>query len=133
MARRQRNPALERQWRERLAQWRASGLSVRAFCLRRGWVETAFYYWRRELRARDEAAAMAASRSPVSRSPASQRPAAKTCPPTFVPVTVIPAATLAVEVRCPSGHVVLLSSCDAVDLASLFAALEPQAREAQPC
>jgi hypothetical protein len=65
----------------------------------------------------------------------------------FVPVTVLPDAvlpdsvladaTLAVEVRCPSGHVVVLSSCAAVDLASLFAALGPQAslarEEAQPC
>lgn len=132
MARRQRDPALERQWRERLAQWQASGLSVRAFCLRRGLVETAFYYWKRELRARDAAAATASTPSPVWK-----KPLTKKSQPTFVPVTVVPDATVSVEVRCPSGHVVLLSSCAAVDLAALFAALAPRAplarEEAQPC
>ena len=53
--------------------------------------------------------------------------------PVFVPLTVLPTATLAVEVRCPSGHVVLLPSCDATSLASLFAALDPQARGTQSC
>lgn len=47
--------------------------------------------------------------------------------PAFVPLTVLPTATLAVEVLCPSGHVVLLPSCDAASIASVFAALEPQA------
>lgn len=171
MARRQRDPALELRWRERLASWRASGLSVRTFCRGRGLVETAFYYWKRELRARDAAvgasstatssAAMSAAvisasesvsasagtlrdevavverRSPVRRGAKSSSSVAKTSSPMFVPVTVIPSATLSVEVRCPSGHVVVLSSCDAAaDLASLFAALAPQASlagERQPC
>jgi hypothetical protein len=56
---------------------------------------------------------------------------------TVIPDATLASATLAVEVRCPSGHVVWLSSCDGVDLASLFAALEPLAplarEEAQPC
>ena len=143
MGRGQRDPALERRWRERLAEWTSSGLSVREFCLRQGLLETAFYYWRRELRARDVAAASrsSASQSRVSRSRVSQRPLTKKSPPTFVPVTVIPDATVSVEVRCPSGHVVLLSSYAAASLAALFAALAPQAslargsqaREAQPC
>lgn len=142
MGRVRRDLGLEPQWRERMEQWRASGWSVREFCLRRGLAEPTFYYWRRELRARDAAAAVAA----VSRSPASQGPVTKSSRPTFVPVTVLPdsvlaAATVSVEVRCPSGHVVVLSSCDGASLASLFAALAPQAplargsqaREAQPC
>lgn len=95
-----------------------------------------FYYWKRELRARDAAAVTI-----VSRGPAPQGPVTKPSPPTFVPVTVLPdtvlaRATVSVEVRCPSGHVVSLSSCDEVDIASLFAALEPQGpltREARPC
>jgi hypothetical protein len=62
--------------------------SVRAFCDRRDLTETAFYFWRKELRKRGG------------------EPASRPTSPTFVPVTVMPAATFAVEVRCPSGHVV---------------------------
>jgi hypothetical protein len=148
MSGRQRDPALEREWRERLASWASSGLSVREYCGQRGLVETAFYYWKRELRARNEAAAVTAAsrssalRSSVSRGPISRSTATKLSRPKFVPVTVLSdtvlaSATVSVEVRCPSGHVVLLSAYDGVDLASLFAALEPQAplarEEAQPC
>lgn len=123
MARGRRDLGLERQWRERMAGWRASGLSVREFCQRRGLTEPTFHYWRRELRMRDMAASTAAMSSSSG----------KKSRPAFVPLTVLPTATLAVEVRCPSGHVVLLPSCDATSLASLFAALEPQAGGTQPC
>ena len=123
MAGGQRDPALERRWRERMAQWQASGLSVRAFCLKHGLIETSFYYWKRELRARDAASATAATKSSSW----------KKSRPAFIPLTVLPAATVAVEVRCPSGHVVCLSSCEISALASLFAALNSQAREARPC
>ena len=114
-----RNPVLERQWRDRVAAWATSGLTVRDFCLRRGLTETSFHYWRRELRQRD------GSTSPRSVAGSSR--------PTFVPVTVLPAATLSVEVRCPSGHVVTLPSCDAASLSNLFAALAPLAPEEWPC
>ena len=123
MARGQRDPALERRWRERVAQWQASGLSVRAFCVQHGLIETSFYSWKRELRARDAAASTAAARSSSG----------KKSRPAFIPLTVIPAATVAVEVRCPSGHVVLVSACDAAFLASLFAALNPPASEEPSC
>lgn len=123
MARGQRDPVRERQWRERMDRWQASGLSVRAFCRRQGLTEPTFHYWKRELRTRDQA---------VSTSSA-QKPSAKQSPPMFVPLTVLPAATLSVEVRCPSGHVVCLSACEISALASLFAALDPQARETRPC
>ena len=120
MARGQRDPELERQWRERIACWQASGLTVREFCRRHGLLETSFYYWKRELRKRDTAASIATKSSPAKKSP-----------PTFLPLTVLPTPTLSVEVRCPSGHVVLLSACDAMSLSSLFAALDPQAQEPQ--
>ena len=123
MARGQRDPERERQWREHMTRWQASGLSVRAFCGQHGLLETSFYYWKRELRARDAAASTAATKSPSG----------KKSRPTFLPLTVIPAAMPAVEVRCPSGHVVVLSGCDAASLASLFVALEPQARETRLC
>ena len=53
MARRQRDLGLERQWRERMAGWRASGLSVREFCQRRELTEPTFHYLRRGLRTRE--------------------------------------------------------------------------------
>lgn len=156
MARGQRDPVRERQWRERVARWATSGLSVRAFCRQHGWIETSFYHWQRELRARDEAAAAtavtaasnttAASAATASatattssatmtraKSPARKRPLTKKSPPVFVPVTVLAGSTLSVEVRCPSGHVVLLPSCDVASLTSLFAALTPLAPEARSC
>jgi transposase-like protein len=123
MERGRRDLGLERQWRERMSHWQASGLSVREFCQRRGLTEPTFHYWRRELRMRDAAASTAAMSSSSGNKSR----------PVFVPLTVLPAATLAVEVRCPSGHVVLLPSCDATCLASLFAALDPQARGTQSC
>jgi hypothetical protein len=103
----QRDPAKERFWRTTFSAWRTSGESVRAFCTRRGLTETAFYFWRKELRRRD--------------GERTARPAT----PTFVPVTVLPAVALAVEVRCPSGHVVTVPGCDGSFLRTLFAALAP--------
>ena len=107
MAAKQRDPIRERSWREAILDWQASGLSIRAYCRQRQLTETAFHYWRRELRRRD------AKSGP--------RPATSA----FVPVTVIPAAAIAVEVRCPSGHVVSLPNADAATLRALFAALAP--------
>lgn len=128
MANGQRNPVLERQWRERVATWTKSGLTVRDFCLRYGVTEPSFHYWRRELRLRDAAASRPPSppSTPPSSLPSSSRP-------TFAPVTVIPAATMSVEVRCPSGHVVTLPACEASVLANLFTALAPLTPEARPC
>jgi hypothetical protein len=128
MERGQRDPVLERQWRERVANWQASGLSVRAFCVTNGLTEPTFHFWKRELRARDQA--MASSPRRPTKSPPATSPAAH---PKFVPLTVLPAATLAVEVRCPSGHVVCLPECDVASLASLFAALNPPASEEPSC
>ena len=123
MARGERDSALERQWRERMVRWQASDLSVREFCVQHGLIETAFYYWKRELRARDAAASTAAARSSSG----------KKSRATFVPLTVLPSATVSVEVRCPSGHVVCLSSCEISALASLFAALNPPGSEEPSC
>jgi hypothetical protein len=123
MARGRRDPALERQWRERVASWQRSGLSIRAFCVQHGLIETSFSYWKRELRKRYAAASTVPAKSSSG----------KKSRPTFVPLTVMPAATVSVEVRCPSGHVVCLLSCEVSALASLFAALDSLARGARPC
>ena len=55
---RARDERKERQWRCWIDQWRASGLSVRAFCARRGLATPSFYHWRRvlERRAAEKAA-----------------------------------------------------------------------------
>ena len=103
----QRDPARERFWRTTLASWRTSGESVRAFCNRHDLVESAFYYWRAELGRRYGARA------------ARSLPAL----PAFVPVSVVPAPSLAVEVRCPSGHVVTVPHADVETLRRVFAAL----------
>jgi transposase len=58
---RPRDERKEQEWRRRIAQWRASGLSVRAFCDRHGLATPSFYAWRRvlERRAAEKAALVA--------------------------------------------------------------------------
>ena len=53
----QRSESKERFWRGQVRRWRASGLSVRAFCVEHGLSEPSFYAWRRTLAQRDAAAA----------------------------------------------------------------------------
>jgi transposase-like protein len=103
-----RDPQREQFWRKAMSAWQASGLSVQQYCLRHELKESSFYFWRRELLRRD--ARNAATMSPE-----------------FVPVTVVPAGAL--EIRCPSGHVVTLPTADATTLRMLFAALATEA----PC
>jgi transposase-like protein len=43
----------ERRWRALIARQVSSGQSVRAFCRGEGLAESAFYFWRRELRQRE--------------------------------------------------------------------------------
>jgi hypothetical protein len=43
---RARDERKEQQWRRWIGEWRASGLSVRAFCDRRGLAIPSFYAWR---------------------------------------------------------------------------------------
>lgn len=112
----QRDPAREQFWRQTIAEQQAGGRTVRDFCRDRQLAETSFHHWRRELRERDAAR----TRPPT--------------PPAFVPVTVVPSPnslSAAVEVRCPSGHVV---SVTGIPLRELFAALALGcATEGAPC
>lgn len=126
MATRQRDPVRERLWRKRVASWQKSGLTIREFCTRHGLADTAFQHWRRELRERDAA---------FRTKPASSTKSTVSCRrPTFVPVAVLPnpespdasAATKPagmIEIRCPSGHVVVAPADDVTTLRHLFAAL----------
>ena len=162
------------EWRERLARWLASGLSVRAFCAQQGVAEASFYYWKRALRLRDAGTPSAAARSSAAARETAvgatvagatvagstvagstvvgstvtgprAEPHPRPKPPLFVPLTVLPAvgpsvAAGTIEVRCPSGHVVLLPVGDLAapsplfaSLGPLFAALTPPASEARSC
>ena len=47
-------PRRESYWRQVLARWKRSGLSVRAFCGAEGLKPMTFYWWRRELARRDQ-------------------------------------------------------------------------------
>ena len=95
----------ERQWRRWIGEWQASGLSVRAFCQRRGLTVGNFYAWRRVLQRR--AAEKAA----------------------FVPVQVVadpvPTRTSALEVVLTDGRTVRVApGFDAATLRRLLAVLE---------
>ena len=101
---RARDERKEQQWRRWIGEWRASGLSVRAFCDRRGLATPSFYSWRRVLQQR--AAEQAA----------------------FVPVQVVadapPAPASALELVLADGRVVRVApGFDAASLRRLLAAL----------
>ena len=102
---RTRDERKERLWRRWIGEWQTSGLSVRAFCQRRGLTVASFYAWRRAL----------------------QRRAAEKA--TFVPVQVLPDAvqtqTSALEVLLPDGRTVRVApGFDAATLRRLLAVLE---------
>lgn len=102
----------EQLWRRRIEEQRASGLTIRAFCLRHKLREPSFYFWRRTLADRD-------------------RVAAESIKPAFVPVAVTlpPQPAAAVEVQLPSGvRVSVAARCEAGLLAMVLAALA-----ARPC
>lgn len=66
-------------WRGKLAEFAASGLSVRAFCDLEALAKSSFYIWRREIADRDAKVAVAGKSKVKASKP--ERPA-------FVPVTV---------------------------------------------
>jgi hypothetical protein len=104
-ARPSRDPNLERRWRDLIARWERSDLTVRDFCSDHRISEPSFYAWRRELATRD--------REP--------RPATPPVP-TFVPVRVAP--PVGVEVVLPTGVVVRVpSGADPAAVARLVMAL----------
>lgn len=118
MARRQRDGAKERFWRQAIQQWRRSGLSIRAFCIERDLSEPSFYAWRRLIRDRDQHVKKGASRADV----------APDTPPTFVPVQVVaatPAPVAVIELVLRAGGVVRVPpGFDAATLRQLLAVLE---------
>ena len=97
-----RSVRLEAKWRDIVSGHPCSGQTVRAYCKARQVAEASFFFWRRELERR--AQPLAAS-------------------PRLIPVRVLPDPPLRLQVRCPSGHVVRLSSRDGSLLSNLFRTL----------
>ena len=84
---RARDERKERQWRRWISQWRASGLSGRAFCDRHGLATPSFYHWRRVLQRR------AVERSafvPAHSASVYERKAAACCSARFLTSAVLP-------------------------------------------
>jgi transposase len=107
---RARDERKERQWQRWIDQWRASGLSVRDFCHRRGLATASFYYWRRvlERRAAEQAAVV----------------------PVHVLVDAVPAQASALEVVLANGRAVRVApGFDAATLRQLLTVLQ----EGGPC
>ena len=96
---------LEHRWRDLIARWRRSSISICDFCTDQRVSESSFYAWKRELAARDRV--VTSTTTPM---------------PTFVPVRVAPAATI--EVVLNSGVVVRVPvGTDPMTVAQLVAAL----------
>lgn len=120
-----RDPKREQFWRNTLARFARSGLNIRDFCHRHRLTETAFYFWRREIAARDREPGRTAAASnprPTPR-PTPRKPTPAISRPTFVPVRVVPDRLLEVVLR--SGHVVRIPpGYDPAHVRAVVAALE---------
>jgi hypothetical protein len=92
MANSWRDPKREQFWRDALARFGGSGLSVREFCRREKFGEPLFYAWRRTIAERDRAApprgvrAALRKRSSLPRSRPAGGPRGRPAPAAFLPV-----------------------------------------------
>ena len=89
-----RDAGRERRWRRVMRSWAKSGVGVREFCRREKLPETAFYYWRRELRRRDGEKKRKGRQSSGA----------------FVPVRLAGDFPVPVELRLVSGQVLRLGA-----------------------
>ena len=113
MANAQRDRGKEQFWRQALARWRHSGITVRAYCAQHGLSEPSFYAWRKELARRDRRAAEPAGGVAA-----------------FVPVQIVPEPGVAIEIVMRQGHVVRVRpGFDRQTLRSVLAVLD----EDRPC
>jgi hypothetical protein len=120
----QRDRQKEQLWRKRVREQARSGLSIREFCESRRLLESSFYVWRRELRARD------AEQAKANNTRGSSASSAASPGPTFAAITVAGVESLSsplevvlasgVRVRVPIGF-------DQQTLRELLSALEPPA------
>ena len=121
MASTKRDSSREAFWRRIMAEFRKSGLTVRAFCRRRKLHESAFYFWRRTIQERDAA----------RHSPQQCRQNRRVIqPPAFVPLVVeseSPSAGITLEL-CGGRCLRLSESFPIERLAGLILALEAEGR-----
>lgn len=118
MANTKRNGEREVFWRDQLARFRASGLSVRVFCRQEQLKESAFYAWRRTLAERAGQMPLRKQASAALRSAA---------PTAFVSalVTDLPMNETAIVLELAAGRVLRLPASTSVErLAQLVQALE---------
>lgn len=118
-----RDPERERGWRRHLRQQRLSRLSVRDYCELHRLRESAFYFWRREIAARDR------QRRGVAPPVSLRRTAAGPAGPAFVPLTLVeprlPGNGSVLDIRLTSGHRLRVrAGCDLSLLAQVVALLE---------
>jgi len=116
-----RDLAKEQYWRQIIARWQASQLSIRAFCERHGLAATAFHTWRRTLHRRAQDQQLN-----------DQGLVAGQAAPLFVPVRLPSCAinSAPLELVLPGGLCLRLSSdFDSVACRRLLAIL----RETLPC
>ena len=109
MSRHRRDPQQEAFWRKAIGRHAGGSLGVRAFCQREQLSESAFYWWRRSIRERDEASC--------------SRPA-------FVPATLSDKSPSesSVTVELAGGCVLRLAGTAAISqLADLIIALQSKA------
>jgi len=110
-----RDPRREARWRKLIERQQSSGTSIRGFCRGRGITESAFHYWRRELRRRD------AERQQRTEPEPSAEPA-------FLPVRITDPddgdASGVIEIIRPDGwQVAVRGAVDRQALADVLAAL----------
>jgi hypothetical protein len=108
-------PECEQFWRRCLAEQRASGLSIRAYCQGRSLNEHSFYSWRRTIAQRDRQSA-----------------------PAFLPVAVVSTPGQSphspIDIGLADGRRIRVrSGCDRALLADVLAILHAAPKEARPC
>lgn len=120
-----RDPKREQFWRTTLTRWQQSGSNIRDFCRRHRLAETAFYFWRRTIAARDRETARppASPRPRPTPRPKPRRASAPSPRPSFVPVRVVPDRPLELVLR--TGHLLRVPpGSDPSYLRAVVAALE---------
>jgi hypothetical protein len=89
-----RNPSREQFWHDTISNWKASGQSVRAFCVARGLNEAGFYPRRRQLAQREPHPSFGTASEPS---------------PTFAAVRIVPEPTVEVVLSAVLLAIILSS------------------------
>ncbi len=134
LRRSRRDLAKERLWRETVGAQTRSGQSVREFCRERQLAESAFYFWRRELRQRDAKVSLPQSERRLTEASGANGneifvpvSLAKADCPGSTPTTGEELAEISVpviEMTLPSGTVLRWSNTDAATIIESIATLE---------